>query len=65
MYIRFHGKKRWYRHNYSPDELALWAKRIEVAKPVRVWAYFNNDREGYAIKNARAFARLLKQHAAR
>jgi uncharacterized protein YecE (DUF72 family) len=24
-----------------------------------VWAYFNNDRSGYAIKNARALMRLL------
>ena len=27
----------------------------------RVWAYFNNDREGYAIKNARELLRQLKR----
>ena len=63
VYIRFHGTKRWYRHDYSRDELATWAKRIEEAKPKRVWAYFNNDREGYAIKNARAFLRLLQRES--
>lgn len=61
VYIRFHGTKRWYRHDYSREELDLWAQRVREAKPVRVWAYFNNDREGYAIKNARAFLRLLRK----
>jgi hypothetical protein len=31
---------------------------------IRVWAYFNNDREGYAIKNARVFLRLLREGSA-
>ena len=63
VYIRFHGTKRWYRHDYASDELKVWADRIRDAKPARVWAYFNNDREGYAIKNARTFLRLLRQWA--
>ena len=61
VYIRFHGTKQWYRHDYTRDELKSWAGRVRDAKPVRVWAYFNNDREGYAIKNARAFLRLLRK----
>ena len=63
VYIRFHGTKRWYRHDYTRDELKVWAERVRDAKPARVWAYFNNDREGYAIKNARTFLRLLRKHA--
>ena len=63
IYIRFHGTKNWYRHDYSRDELKLWADRIRDGKPARVWAYFNNDREAYAIKNARAFLRLLREGA--
>jgi uncharacterized protein YecE (DUF72 family) len=59
VYIRFHGVKNWYRHDYSAAELAVWAKRSEESKAKTVWAYFNNDRDGYAIKNARAFSRLL------
>ena len=59
IYIRFHGVKNWYRHHYSNAELAVWAKRIEQSEAKTVWAYFNNDRDGYAIKNARAFSRLL------
>ena len=61
VYIRFHGLKHWYRHDYTDAELAVWAKRIEACGAKTVWAYFNNDRNGYAIKNARALIRLVHQ----
>jgi uncharacterized protein YecE (DUF72 family) len=60
IYIRFHGVENWYRHDYSKDELAVWAKRIDDSGAKTVWAYFNNDREGCAIKNARTLFRLLR-----
>ena len=59
VYVRFHGTRRWYRHDYSEEELAVWAERIRASGAQTVWAYFNNDREGYAIENARALTRLL------
>ena len=59
IYIRFHGIKNWYRHDYSKEELAVWAKRIDESGAKTVWAYFNNDRDGYAIKNARALSQLM------
>lgn len=61
VYIRFHGTKQWYRHNYTPEELKVWVERIRESKAKRVWAYFNNDRDGYAIKNAKELLRLLKK----
>jgi uncharacterized protein YecE (DUF72 family) len=60
IYIRFHGTARWYRHNYTPAQLADWAKKIKNAGAARVWAYFNNDREGFAIQNAKQLLKLLK-----
>lgn len=60
IYVRFHGVKQWYRHDYSLVELTDWAERVRASAARRVWAYFNNDRDGYAIKNARAFLRLLR-----
>jgi uncharacterized protein YecE (DUF72 family) len=60
IYIRFHGVKQWYRHDYTPDELEMWAKKIQASGAARVWAYFNNDRDGYALRNARALLRLLR-----
>lgn len=63
VYIRFHGKSHWYHQEYSEEELAQWATHIQESGAVCVWAYFNNDREGYAIKNAREL--LWQLNAAR
>jgi uncharacterized protein YecE (DUF72 family) len=60
IYIRFHGIKHWYRHDYSKEELAIWANRILNSRAKTVWAYFNNDRNLFAIKNARGLRTLLK-----
>jgi uncharacterized protein YecE (DUF72 family) len=60
VYIRFHGTKRWYRHDYTKEELGTWSKRIADSGARNIWAYFNNDREGFAIKNARQMTKLLK-----
>lgn len=61
IYVRFHGIKHWYRHDYTAAELAVWAGRIRACGAKQVWAYFNNDRDGYAIKNAGALLRLLRR----
>ena len=61
VYIRFHGKTRWYRHDYSKEELAIWTQRIRASRARHVWAYFNNDREGYALNNARELIRQLSK----
>lgn len=63
IYIRFHGPHRWYRHDYSNQELRGWAQRIHASGAKRIWAYFNNDREGFAIKNARSLLKQLKRRA--
>ena len=60
IYVRFHGKKRWYRHDYTKPELEIWAERIQKCQAKSVWAYFNNDRDMFAIKNAKQFRALLK-----
>ena len=59
VHLRLHGPERWYRHNYSKDELATWAERIKASGAERVWVYFNNDYEANAPANARAFRRLF------
>lgn len=60
VYVRMHGTKRWYRHNYSDAELELWAQRITASKATRSWVYFNNDRDGYAITNAQQLLGMLE-----
>jgi uncharacterized protein YecE (DUF72 family) len=59
IYVRFHGPANWYRHDYAKAELVQWAERIKASGAKQIWAYFNNDVEGHAIKNARSLARLL------
>lgn len=63
IYIRFHGTAQWYRHDYTNEELAQWATRVKDSGAARVWAYFNNDRDGYAIKNAHGLIRQLERAA--
>src|SRR5581483_5975415 len=52
-YLRFHRGNRGRRGNYSRAELDTWARRI-AAWPARheVFAYFNNDWEAFAPRNA-------------
>lgn len=60
VYIRFHGTSEWYQHDYTDEELSKWVNRIKASGCKRVWAYFNNDRNGYAIRNAKEFTRQLQ-----
>jgi uncharacterized protein YecE (DUF72 family) len=59
IYVRFHGKERWYRYHYSNEELQEWAAHINKSGAKRVWVYFNNDYETNAIKNAVSLRRML------
>jgi uncharacterized protein YecE (DUF72 family) len=58
--VRFHYGARGRRGNYSDTELDEWAARLrEWSSRVDVFAYFNNDWEEFAPKNARALSRRL------
>src|SRR5918997_3816260 len=51
--VRFHYGARGRRGNYSAREIAEWADRIRGWRErVEVFAYFNNDWEGFAVRNA-------------
>ena len=65
VYIRLHGPKRWYRHDYSKAELAKWADRIKLSGAKRAWIYFNNDNDAHAPKNATDLRRMLRRTAER
>jgi uncharacterized protein YecE (DUF72 family) len=59
-FVRFHYGARGRRGNYSASELETWARRIaQWRRREAVWAYFNNDWEGFAPANARWLARTL------
>jgi uncharacterized protein YecE (DUF72 family) len=52
-FVRFHGGTRGANGNYSHGELDEWSERLQAwSREVDVFAYFNNDWEGFAIENA-------------
>jgi uncharacterized protein YecE (DUF72 family) len=61
VYLRLHGPKRWYRHDYSDEELAGWATRIKDSGAKKAWIYFNNDFDAYAPKNALELRQTLQR----
>jgi len=64
-YVRFHHGHRGRRGNYSETELRDWADRLaEAARDVDVLAYFNNDWEGFAVRNACDLRAMLQRAGA-
>jgi len=59
-YIRFHHGKKGI--GFSPQHLAAWAKRIRsfLSKGADVFAYFNNDAGGHAIRDAKRLREMLR-----
>lgn len=59
-FVRFHYGSRGRRGNYSKSELEEWARRFEEwSRDVEILAYFNNDWEVFAIRNALWLKRRL------
>jgi uncharacterized protein YecE (DUF72 family) len=59
-FIRFHYGHRGRNGNYSDRELEEWASRIaDWRERVDVYAYFNNDWMGFAVRNGLRLKKLL------
>src|SRR3712207_5809718 len=60
-FVRFHSGTRGQRGNYSDREIDEWAERIAGWRDsgVDVYAYYNNDWEGFAVYNGRRLRKLL------
>jgi uncharacterized protein YecE (DUF72 family) len=59
-YVRFHYGSRGRRGNYSERELQAWARRMAAwRRRADIFAYFNNDWEGFAVRNALTLLRRL------
>jgi uncharacterized protein YecE (DUF72 family) len=67
VYVRFHGPDhdRLYAGSYSDEDLRWWRDRIADwnAGGRPVFAYFNNDGHGHAVRNAWRLRELLDQSA--
>lgn len=66
VYIRFHGLSGGARHDYTNEELEPWARHIreQAAQGKRVFAYFNNDLNVRAPKNAEALIQMCEPQPA-
>jgi uncharacterized protein YecE (DUF72 family) len=62
VYLRFHGSTGDYGGEYGERRMRSWAQRIEawLKEGRTVFAYFNNDAWGYAIKDAQRLEECLK-----
>jgi uncharacterized protein YecE (DUF72 family) len=63
-YMRFHGTGVWYSGAYSDSTLracATWL-RTQAAAGRPGFAYFNNDAEAQAVRDAQHLLRLLRNH---
>jgi uncharacterized protein YecE (DUF72 family) len=59
-YVRFHHGAHGRRGNYSASEIDSWGRRIsQWRRDTEVFAYFNNDWEGYAVRNAKLLKKQL------
>jgi uncharacterized protein YecE (DUF72 family) len=59
-FIRFHYGHRGRNGRYSDAEVDTWARRIaQWRRDTEVFAYFNNDWEGYALDNGERLKRAL------
>ena len=59
-FVRFHAGTRGRRGNYSEAELNAWSERLRLwSREVDVFAYFNNDWEGFAPRNALRLSQLV------
>lgn len=58
--VRFHFGTRGRRGNYSDAELRAWAARLRAwRREVEIFAYFNNDWEAFAPRNAARLRELV------
>ncbi|HYI67524.1 MAG TPA: DUF72 domain-containing protein [Candidatus Limnocylindrales bacterium] len=61
VYVRFHGSGTRYGGRYTSQRLTAWAARIAgwATSGSPVWAYFNNDIDGHAIRDADRLMTML------
>jgi uncharacterized protein YecE (DUF72 family) len=58
--VRFHYGAKGRRGNYSQTELETWKRRLtQWRRKVEIYMYFNNDWEGFAVKNGLWMRRAL------
>lgn len=64
VYLRFHGPAALFASSYGEEQLEEWAGRIRawLGEGRDVYAYFNNDAQGCAVRNALRLRELVERH---
>lgn len=57
VYLRMHGRKAWYNHDYKTSELKAIGKHIRAAGPENLYVFFNNDHN--MLKNAQRASEIF------
>lgn len=65
IYLRFHGLRQGYCHNYTRSELKVWAEQLvaQNKKQVPAFVYFNNDGYARAPENAKLLRDMVGKRA--
>ncbi len=64
FYVRLHGSQRLYAPSYTQEELTTWAKKLQGWN-MAAYVHFDNDFEGYAVKNAMELKETLHHSSSR
>ncbi|WP_160713997.1 DUF72 domain-containing protein [Chitinophaga solisilvae] len=61
IYLRFHGPNGHYDTAYTKKTMEEYAEKIQAweREQHNIWAFFNNDGHGYALKNGQTLQSLL------
>ncbi len=62
VYVRFHGTSGRYAGDYPESQLRDWAMwlKSQAQNARAIYAYFNNDAHGHAVKNAKQLREELR-----
>jgi uncharacterized protein YecE (DUF72 family) len=58
VYLRIHGRKLWYNHNYTEEEIEEIAHKLKITNPERAYIFFNNNHD--MLENGRMMKNKLK-----
>lgn len=59
VYVRMHGRRAWYSHCYTDEEIIEVKEKILDAKPKRAYIFFNNNTD--MLHNARKMLKIFKE----
>ena len=60
LYLRMHGRREWYIHYYTDEELKEVILGILKSEPEKIYIYFNNNHD--MLENSRRMKALLEEY---